>query len=68
MRAPRAKLMLGVWCAPDEATVEALGRAAGADCAFRSFREAALAALEEAAGDGWRPPAAASPAAATNPA
>jgi predicted PurR-regulated permease PerM len=52
--APNAKLMIGAWCAPDDASVERLGKAANANCAFRSFAEAATAALDEANEGGRR--------------
>ena len=48
-RAPRARPMIGSWCAPDDASVETLRLAANADYAFRSFRDAAMAALDQAA-------------------
>ncbi len=53
-RAPHAKIMLGLWCAPDEATVETLRTASGADFAFRSFHYAATALLEDAIRRAWR--------------
>ncbi len=59
--APRAKLMIGAWCALDDASVQTLANAANADAAFRSFAEGATAALDEAIGEGarWTAPAAA---------
>ncbi len=47
--APRIKLILGVWGAPDDMAVESIKGAASVDMAFRSFQAAAAAMLGEAA-------------------
>ena len=46
---PRVKLILGVWGATDDAAVESMKAATGADMAFRSFQAAAVAMLGESA-------------------
>ncbi len=51
MKAPDAKLMLGIWTAADEAAVAELKQAVNADYAVATFHEAAAAAIEEATGN-----------------
>jgi predicted PurR-regulated permease PerM len=48
-RAPHAKLLLAVWSASDDKTLTSLKEAVNADYSARSFHEAALVILEEAA-------------------
>ena len=52
MKAPQAKLMLGLWTAADDAALATLKDAVNADYAFRTFHEAAASILEEATGVG----------------
>jgi predicted PurR-regulated permease PerM len=51
MKAPDAKLMLGVWTATDEAVLAGLKQAVNADYAFATFHEAAASIIEEATGN-----------------
>jgi predicted PurR-regulated permease PerM len=48
MKAPHAKLMLGLWNASDDAALETLRDAVKADYAVRTFHQAAACILEEA--------------------
>ena len=48
MKAPHAKLMLGLWTAADDAALATLKDAVNADYAVRTFHEAAASILDEA--------------------
>ena len=50
MKAPQAKLMLGLWTAADDAALASLKDAVNADYAVRSFHDAAAFILGEATG------------------
>jgi predicted PurR-regulated permease PerM len=51
MKAPEAKLMLGLWTATDEAVLAGLKQAVNADYAVATFHEAAALVIEEATGN-----------------
>jgi hypothetical protein len=50
MKAPDAKLMLGLWTAADEAVLTNLREAVNADYAAANFHDAAASIVEEATG------------------
>lgn len=52
LKAPQAKLMLGLWTAADEAVLETLRDAVKADYAVKTFHAAAASILGEATGGG----------------
>jgi hypothetical protein len=51
MKAPDAKLMLGLWTAADEAVLTNLREAVSADYAVANFHDAAASIIEEATGN-----------------
>lgn len=55
-RAPRAKLLLGLWSATDDKTSTDLKDAVGADCLAHTFHQAAAIILQEATTDGASEP------------